>query len=552
MGTDEHIEEYLKAVSASNVMGRSKRKLALLEYLIRAEANDDGEKLKAYSIGLDVFGKEGDFDPSTDSSVRVEIGRLRTAIALFEASDTAKPALKVDIPVGSYRPEITMRDDKPITPTQPKTTPKGRSRPRVTYVTAAVAAVVVAVTVVMSMMFLFNRTPNQVAQRDSHPISLSVQELEGDALGKDIARLVKRGFTNHSVVKILDSKSLRTREGHFEFRGNVTDQLGFSRVSVELADLKTRQIVWSHVFRLGETADLENEIDIKLNGELHTRLLGAAKVLLAKRDPQELSPQQLFVLATWVSGPAVNSLAWETERVDLMKIALSKDPDFGPAHSVLADKYGFLANVYESWDTPENLDLAKFHARRAAELSPSDANVMFNVAQSYWHTGRHAESRRTFERVVELDSGNTLARFFARLMPYWCGEVPDDAMNWAVNFDRSLSKDDPIRWIVLTWIATLHTNRGEYGLALNAATKAAQIFQVGYTYMAHAMLLNKAGDIEAAIDAIKAQHTNWPGIGAAHYSNSTVPRLCAEQPNAQKIIADYAQLTEAAVGKLGE
>ncbi len=267
--------------------------------------------------------------------------------------------------------------------------------------------------------------------------------------------------------------------------------------------------------------------------------------MLEKRDVATLTPEQLFILGTWVSGPAVGTLKWETERVTLMKLALDQDPDFGPAHSVLADKYGFLANVHPDWDTQENLNLSRYHAERAIELSPLDSNTMFNVAQSYWHLGRHTDSQRIFHRVTELDNSNSLARFFSRLMPYWCADVPDDAMQWALNFDANLSRDDPIRWIVLTWIATLHTNRNEYDLALQAITDAAQIFQVGYTYMAHAMLLVQAGQPDAARAVIQHQRSNWPGITTEHYAGSTVPRLCSEQPSADRFINDYTKLTAA-------
>jgi hypothetical protein len=91
----------------------------------------------------------------------------------------------------------------------------------------------------------------------------------------------------------------------------------------------------------------------------------------------------------------------------------------------------------------------------------------------------------------------------------------------------------------------MHTNRGEYDLALDAITKAAKIFQVGYTYMAHAMLLNKAGWPDAAAAIIRRQREHWPLIGAERYGSSTIPRLCLEQPSPEKFIADYAELTEA-------
>ena len=84
---DRHVSEYVTRIGESGVFGKSKRRLRLLEHLLQSHIHGADDELKAYSIGLDVFDKSDDFDPSTDSIVRVEMGRLRNALALFEASD---------------------------------------------------------------------------------------------------------------------------------------------------------------------------------------------------------------------------------------------------------------------------------------------------------------------------------------------------------------------------------------------------------------------------------------------------------------------------------
>lgn len=552
--TEADVRAYLDRLGESGVLGRSTRRPALLEYLLLAELNGDGGSIKAYSIGVDIFDKPEDFDPTTDSSVRVEVGRLRTSLALFEASDFADTRLLVNIPVGTYRPEITLRDPELLsTPSHPDThgtrpqplgqpTTPGRRSGRVYWVTFLFALIALGLSGFAALNWLTE------APVSGPPIRLVVDEFEGKVAGRELSTLVKDGFSNIEVVSVGNIDKLLPGIDYFGVTGNVTDLFGVVRVGVELENLKTDEVVWSHVFDLDPDKDLKEEIDTKLNGELETRLIGAAKRLLERRDVNDLTPEQLFVLGTWISGPAISSLAWETERVRIMTLALAKNPEFGPAHSVLADKYGFLANMHPDWDTKENLDLARYHAERAIELSPLDANAMFNVAQSLWHTGRHAESSRVFRRVTELDGGNALARFFARVVPYWCGQVPDDVMAWAVAFDQSLSQDDPIRWIVLTWISTLHTNRGEYDLALEAVTEATRIFQVGYTYMLHSMLLNKAGEPKAARAVVERQLVNWPGIDAVHYVGSTVPRLCLEQDSPTAFLADYSELGVALEG----
>lgn len=544
--SDADIRDYLAQIAKSNVLGRSPRKAALIEYLLRTELAGQGDMLKAYTIGLDVFDKPSDFDPSTDSSVRVELGRLRTAIALFEAGEFATSTLCVELPVGTYRPKITFRDAAHHTEAE-----NASERPSVNLLSprGLLALAVCAIAVIWISMTLLVRPQNHDNAAEVYPISLSVPDFSDSALGKEIARIVKGSFANNPTVKILDVNAPSKIDDSFILRGRVIERDGFSSVSATLADLTTNQTVWTHSFTLQNGDDLETTLQSQLNGELYTRLFGAAKRSLERRDPADLTAAQLFILATWVSGPAQSNLDWEVKRVELMKKALEREPEFGPAHSVLADKYGFLANMDANWDTPEILKLSEFHAARGVELSPLDANVMFNVAQSHWHAGRHTQSQRMFQRVTELDAGNSLARFFSNVVPYWCADVPQDVMDWAVKYDQQLSSDDPIRWIVLTWIAKLHANRGEYDLGLRAATMASEIFQVGYTYMEKAMLLNKLGQPDAAANIIVGQRQDWPGADAAHYATSTIPRLCQEQSNPKPFQAGYADLSNALAAK---
>ncbi len=71
------IEQKLNAILASPEFASSPKMQALLRYIVEASVNGDGDKLKGYTIGLDVFDRGEDFDPRTDSIVRVQMARLR-------------------------------------------------------------------------------------------------------------------------------------------------------------------------------------------------------------------------------------------------------------------------------------------------------------------------------------------------------------------------------------------------------------------------------------------------------------------------------------------
>ena len=55
----------------------STRNRRFLDFVVRETLAGRSDRIKAYSIAVDVFGRSEDFDPSTDPIVRIEATRLR-------------------------------------------------------------------------------------------------------------------------------------------------------------------------------------------------------------------------------------------------------------------------------------------------------------------------------------------------------------------------------------------------------------------------------------------------------------------------------------------
>ncbi|VAV97688.1 Adenylate cyclase [hydrothermal vent metagenome] len=85
---------------------RSARMVSLLEYVVSKTLDGQQDKLKAYSIGLDVFGISPDADPEKSAVVRVEMGRLRTKLERYYLTAGANDPVRIEIPKGNYRPKF--------------------------------------------------------------------------------------------------------------------------------------------------------------------------------------------------------------------------------------------------------------------------------------------------------------------------------------------------------------------------------------------------------------------------------------------------------------
>ncbi|TIU78118.1 MAG: hypothetical protein E5W13_12385 [Mesorhizobium sp.] len=102
------VRETLERLLASETFGRSERARKLLRYLVEREQAGEADKLKGFSIAMDVFGKDGDFDPSTDAVVRVQAGRLRELLQHYFANEGVAEPIRIVIPRGGYVPSYEL------------------------------------------------------------------------------------------------------------------------------------------------------------------------------------------------------------------------------------------------------------------------------------------------------------------------------------------------------------------------------------------------------------------------------------------------------------
>ncbi len=98
------IEEQLSRLLSSAQLAAAPRMQSLLKYLVKAALDGDGERLKGYAIGIDVFGRSDEFDPRIDSIVRVQAGRLRKLLQDYYEGDGSSDPVWITLPKGSYAP----------------------------------------------------------------------------------------------------------------------------------------------------------------------------------------------------------------------------------------------------------------------------------------------------------------------------------------------------------------------------------------------------------------------------------------------------------------
>ncbi|AWN53466.1 hypothetical protein [Methylobacterium sp. 17Sr1-1] len=92
---------------------RSQKLAAFLSYIVDEELAGRGEAIKAYTIATQALGRADSFDPSNDPSVRVEAGRLRRVLDEVYADEGRFWPVRIQVPVGAYRPSFEIQEFRP-------------------------------------------------------------------------------------------------------------------------------------------------------------------------------------------------------------------------------------------------------------------------------------------------------------------------------------------------------------------------------------------------------------------------------------------------------
>ncbi|ABF40712.1 hypothetical protein Acid345_1711 [Candidatus Koribacter versatilis Ellin345] len=98
----EQFPKQIDRLVASRTLHGSESLCKLLRYLAAHAIEHPGTPLKEYQIATEVFGRRPDFDPQSDSTIRVQAGRLRAKVAEYYASEGESDPVVVELPKGSY------------------------------------------------------------------------------------------------------------------------------------------------------------------------------------------------------------------------------------------------------------------------------------------------------------------------------------------------------------------------------------------------------------------------------------------------------------------
>jgi adenylate cyclase len=136
----------LQRVLASRCFEQSDRAKEFLRYVVAETVGGRGDRLKGYTIGIEVFGRPASFDAHSDPLVRVEAGRVRRRLTEYYASEGARNPVRIELARGGYAPHFNFAQPAiPAPPERQKMPPHALPPRRRALLVAAAAATVIVV-----------------------------------------------------------------------------------------------------------------------------------------------------------------------------------------------------------------------------------------------------------------------------------------------------------------------------------------------------------------------------------------------------------------------
>ena len=107
-----HAEEFaqVQRITEHRLFRGSESLCRLLRFLVDHTLNFRSKPLREFDIATQVFHRRPDFDPQSDSTVRVQIGRLRAKLTRYYFEAGSSDPIVMEIPRGGYSLSISYRE----------------------------------------------------------------------------------------------------------------------------------------------------------------------------------------------------------------------------------------------------------------------------------------------------------------------------------------------------------------------------------------------------------------------------------------------------------
>ncbi|WP_411991222.1 hypothetical protein [Agarivorans sp. DSG3-1] len=86
----------------------------LLSFLVEQTLQGNGDRLKQFTIAIEIFDRGVDFDRQSDPIIRIQAGRVCRSLDTYYFTEGVNDALYINIPKGRYAPSFKLRSEEDL------------------------------------------------------------------------------------------------------------------------------------------------------------------------------------------------------------------------------------------------------------------------------------------------------------------------------------------------------------------------------------------------------------------------------------------------------
>ncbi len=490
----------LRKIFMSDQFASSERLREFLEFIVVETLEGRGDRIKSYTIAVDVFQKSADFDSTHDPVVRITAGRLRQALDRYYLTEEADNDVKIVLQKGKYVPRFVFSK---ISMQQKNNTRKPRRK--YIYISAYAFVFLIACIILYCVPWREFFSVHEVIERLRKNIVIVVEDTKSNAPLSDgltaqaLTNSLFRQLAAHGSVKIVELRDLQNSDDGVSalkhesenlviLRSELHNQNNGFRVDWRLLDYEDRFILWSDSanFVTG-VPNLPNEVASKITSSI----LGVdgAMSLISSQNFNDTTVDASCVLAS-------RRFLFEYDFVLRQKVQNCLE-SFSKSHPNNADVWSALSIVYLSLvrynvsvgedassyrdlynDTLSKIqhlgantymgELAMFYAatsrkdiesittlgRRLLVKYKGDPGLKIRVGASLVSTGQFADGVLILKQAIEqLDTNQGLAFLALAFERYFAGDY-----RAAIELSRRSGHDEYYLTALIQVVASAETN----------------------------------------------------------------------------------------------
>ncbi len=397
-----------------------------LEYVVEEELSGRGDRIKAYSIAVEVFGRDASFDPQTDPIVRIEAGHLRRSLERYYLTSGLLDPIVITIPKGGYVPAFTCRETVAEIEAIPPSTGEGAGDNasaaaawhRPTWLIVILAALLGGFGVLAwdlgskaGIAPIGPKIPRVLVE----PFEDLTNSTTSASIATGLSQEIVAQLSKFRDIVVVESRDNTATPPRFALNGSVNLSTETFRLRVRLTSRKDGSVLWAHSYdgglKVGDVQDAQDDIARNVATSLaqtYGVIYQADAIAAPPRAPEDWAAYSC-TLSYYAYRASLDPKARPMVR-DCLQKAVERFPNYATAWALLSQTYADeirFVYPFEPTEPSVPIERALAAARRATELDPLNVRALQAEMFALYLGGEIESALATGKHALQLNPNDT-------------------------------------------------------------------------------------------------------------------------------------------------